>query len=103
MRLLEPGRLVAAQRLPEHVQGLDDPLHLGRERLKLDVSDDRQLLGADWWNATVATNATTYTKRRSQSDRKRACMINSSETTRDWVAMEKAAKNRFNRFGLRLQ
>ena len=45
-RLLEPGLLVAVERLPQHVECLDDAFHLRGEGLKLDVIDDRQVLGA---------------------------------------------------------
>ena len=43
---LDPCLLVAAQRLAEQVERLDDSLDLGRERLELDVGDDREIVGA---------------------------------------------------------
>src|SRR5262249_60649029 len=44
--LTEPRSLVAPEGLPEELEGVGHPLHLGRERLKLNVENHRQVLRA---------------------------------------------------------
>ena len=81
----QPGLLVAFQRLPEHFQCLDHAFYLRGEGLKLDVDSTIGSFSARLVDGIAARSATTDNRRRSQSDRKLARMINSSRTTRVWV------------------